>query len=344
MTKEEILEKIEKYDFKGNFGEIPKEFMKDIDIANALAEKNGGFINLMDESFRKNKDIMLKACKSNKFAIKYVDDSLYDDKEVVLLVLESNPNLLWKVSNRLLDDEDVITTAVFKEPETIKYASDRIKNDSNFMKKVDKIKSKLHLIKQKEQEEYRNELLTKIEEYKNKTIWWNDVKVNYEKLDEKMTDEMVMRIEQKYNKKLPTEYIELLKQQNGGRLIKRYILKENKRIIEVDSILGITSRETNKTSLEYETDVLREEINDWELMSINPENVIVFGKDESGGHAHFIFDYTELNENGEPKISYFDNELDEKEIILDSFADFVSKLRIKEEIDYYFTELNNNEN
>ena len=151
---------------------------------------------------------------------------------------------------------------------------------------------------------------------------------------------MILRIEKKYKKELPVSYVNLLKQQNGGSLIKKYFVKQyvdafevSDYVFEIVSILGISSDESNTASLEYKTDVLREEIKEWELTAINPEDIIVFGNDVSAGHANYLFDYSESFKGDEPKIVYYDNELDHKFGLADNFEQFISNLKIKEELE-----------
>lgn len=259
-----------------------------------------------------------------------------------MIIVSNDDHLLWKMSDKLIDDMDVVREAVKNDPDAIRFASNRIKNDSVFMKEYEQIKQEVEKKKKKKVEVEKQEMLIKVEEYKEKEIWWNDPSVvNYEKLAELVTDDMIARIENKYNKKLPNKYVELLKQQNGGRLIKRYFLNDNAQVFIVDSILGISSNGTSYTSLEYKTDDIRNEIVEYELTAVNPDDIIIFGNDESGGHANYIFDYSELNEHGEPKISYFDNEVDEKIIVTDSFDNLISNLKILEEAklinpDFYY--------
>ena len=161
-------------------------------------------------------------------------------------------------------------------------------------------------------------------------IWWNDDKVvNYERLKESVTDDMISKIATKYNKELPQKYLELIKKQNGGRLIKRCFIHAGEEWM-VDAIYGISSNLSNDNSIEYLTDEIRERIVDWNLTSLNPNDIVVFASDESGGHAYYVLDYSSLNENNEPKIVYFDTELDEKYLLANSFEEFVSGLVFEE--------------
>lgn len=331
MKKEELIQKILQTGSNLTDIEIPEELKRDHDIALTIAKTNGHFIYKVDESII-DKEIVLEALKSNSYASDKVPEFFFNDKDVAMLIVSKNGHLLWKMSDKLIDDIDVVREAVKNDPDAIRFASDRIKNDSEFMKEYEQIKQEIEKKEIEKAEKQKQEKLAKVEEYKNSEIWWNDSSiVNYEKLDEAITDDMITRIENKYNKKLPSKYVELLKQQNGGRLIKRYFLSDNDKVFVVDSILGIPSVESTKSSLEYKTDDIRANIKEYELTAVVPDNIIVFGNDESGGHANYVFDYSELNEHGEPKIVYFDNEVDFKEIVTDSFDEFISNLKIREE-------------
>ena len=332
MEKEAVIQKIMNAGTNLTSIEIPEELKKDYDVALAIAKVNGYFIQKMDSSII-DKQIVLEALKSNQYAVKIIPEEFLEDKDVAMQILSKDGHMLWKMSDELTNDIDVVRIAIKSDPDAIKFASERIKNDKEFMKEYQLIKQDVEMEKNVHEEAHKQELLTKIEEYKNKDIWWNDSSiVNYEKLNENVTDDMVSRIETKYNKKLPSSYIELIKKQNGGRLIKRYFVNGD-RVLVIDSILGISNDISTSSSIEGRTDMLMSDIKDWNLNAVIPEDVIVFGKDESGGHADYIFDYSELNEHNEPKIAYFDNELDQKAIIAENFEEFIANLKIKEEVE-----------
>lgn len=333
MKKRELIQQILSSGANLSNIEIPEKFRKSRSVALAIAKTNGCFIQKVDQSII-NKKIAIEMLKSNFYSYKNIPEKLFGDKDIAMLIVSKDGHLLWKMSDKLTDNIDVVREAVKNNPDAIKFASDRIKNDSKFMEEYQQIKQDVEQRKREKDEEQKQEMLAKVVEYKDKEIWWNDPSiVNYEKLNEVITDDMILRIEQKYNKRLPKGYIELLKKQNGGRLIKRYFVNDNEQVFVVDSILGISSNTSTSSSIEYKTDRLRAEMKDWGLTAANPDNIIVLGEDESGGHANYVFDYSELNEQGEPKISYFDNELDRNTLVANSFDDFISKLKIKEEVE-----------
>lgn len=56
--------------------------------------------------------------------------------------------------------------------------------------------------------------------------------------------------------------------------------------------------------------------------------VLIFAHDISGGHAHYMLDYNEDNMN--PKVIYFDNEIGNKNVKANSFKEFIDGLEIEE--------------
>ena len=181
----------------------------------------------------------------------------------------------------------------------------------------------------KNEELYRKELEDKVEEYHNKPIWWNDENIsNRSKLSNNISDELIKKVEMELKKQLPKSYIDLLKEQNGGRLIKRYYYLEryhDEIVFEVDEIEGISEEFTrgllylNRVDIEY----------------INLSNVVIFAKDYSG-HAYYLFDYNELNDKNEPKIVYYDEELEKRILLSNSFEEFINNLKIHEEVDLIY--------
>lgn len=309
--KEELINYITGSVKNANDVVIPDKYKKDEDVAMALAKTNGGQLFKMDSTIF-NKKIILEALKSNISAIKYVPDELYDDKEIVLMVVNSDGHLLWKVSDRLLDDIDVVKTAIRQNPEAIRFAGQRLK-DSN------EIKSILNLLnedKNREEEKHQEEIKNRIEQFKNKPIWWQkeDI-VNNEKLENSITEELVQMVEDKLHHKLPKSYIDLLATQNGGRLIKKYYVV-NGEIFEIDCIYGISEHKGIIEKNYYLSDY------------VDLDNVMVFG---DNSHIHYLFDYSDAS-NDEPKIIYYDDEVGRKLILANDFKQFIDNLKIKEEI------------
>lgn len=325
MEKEKLIQQISENCKNLNGIEIPEEYKSDLDVAMAIAKTNGAFLRKMDSSIL-NKQIILEALKSNFYAEKYISDELYDDKDIVLFVVNKNGHLLWKASDRLIDDIDVVTAAVKNDPDAIKFASKRLKESQE----VQNILNASIKNQQEEDEKYKKELEIKVEEFKIKPIWWQDEKiVNHGKLENEITPELIDETQKILGHKLPNSYLSLLNTQNGGRLIKKYYyLPEyhDSKVFEIDSIFGIG--DNNNAGIIWE--------NRKNLDYVNLKNVVIFGDDASGGHAYYFFDYNEAADTNEPKIIYYDLELDKKIVLASNFKEFVSNLKIKEEIDLIY--------
>lgn len=318
MNKDELLIKISE-DIQSV--EIPDEFKNDYDVALAISKVNGCHLKIkkMNPEFLKDKQIILNSLDSNRFFINDVDRSFYDDKDIVLKIVNYNGKLLTKVSERLIDDWDVVVTAIRSDYRALYYASDRLKNDSSIIQYAKQCEEAVKTII----EQVNARRMDKINLFKSKSIWWTDVKVDGVKLDNPLTDELISNFQNKFNLILPPDYISLLKEQNGGRLIKRYY-DDGK--YEIDSILGI-SNEPNR-GLEYVNTVTLDEIKEY-----FPDlgEVLIFAEDISAGHAHYMLDYNEDRSN--PKVIYFDSELGDKRQLASSFREFIDGLSIEEEFE-----------
>jgi len=308
---------------RNNIGvmDIPDEYKNDLDVAMAVAKVNGYFISKFDSSLFNNKSLILEALKSNFGAVDYVPNQFYDDKEIVLYIVGEDGHLLWKASDRLNDDLEVVLTAISNNPDAISFASSRLK-------KSPIVREKLELKKQDLKEQkllQKRELELKTLEFKDKSIWCEkEGIVNPNKLDDAITDELIQKVESQLKHKLPNKYLELLKTQNGGKLFKRYyyITSPDIRNFEITDILGLSN--------DIEKGIIAK--NNLYADYIDSDNWIIFGDDVSAGHAHYLFDYSELNENNEPKIIYYDNEIELKFLLANSFEEFISNLKIEEEI------------
>ena len=198
MEKENLIQKILEGDniVLQNI-EIPEQYIKDLDVAEAIAKKNGYYLYKVDKSIL-NKDVMLIALNSNFSSEKYVSEELYDDKDIVLFIVSKNGHLLWKVSDRLVDDIDVVAAAVKNNPDAIKFASNRLKESQELQTILTAVKEE----QQKEDEKYKMELEKKVNEFKSKSIWWNDEKlVNNEKLVNMVTGDLIEYAEKKLGSK-----------------------------------------------------------------------------------------------------------------------------------------------
>ena len=144
---------------------------------------------------------------------------------------------------------------------------------------------------------------------KIKTIW--DVPAYLPFIQPKLTDELIVETEKKIGYKLPKEYIEILKIQNGGTI--RF------RLIEHDfahsEIWGIGPY--------YPSIIYEENFEYIEDVSFKLDGLIPFDGD---WHWFLCFDYQKNKNN--PAITFIDVDDNEKYLVADNFTDYLEMLRI----------------
>jgi hypothetical protein len=125
-----------------------------------------------------------------------------------------------------------------------------------------------------------------------------------------LTDSIVEDAERQIGYKLPKEYLELLKIQNGGYI--RYSLKD----IPHRQIFGIG---TNYPSItDYQV------LNDYDNLSFETNDLFPFDGD---GHWYICLDYRK--NKIVPEVTYIDTELDHEKVIAPSFSDYLNLLEIE---------------
>lgn len=130
-----------------------------------------------------------------------------------------------------------------------------------------------------------------------------------------LTEAAVISAEAKIGYKLPAEYLNLLKKQNGGYI--RYSLPE----MVHDSIAGIGPHFPSLVIFDWE---------DWrEHISFPLNGLVPFDGD---GHWHLCLDYRKREDA--PVITYVDVECNSESPIATSFADYLAKLEIDSREDY----------
>lgn len=132
-----------------------------------------------------------------------------------------------------------------------------------------------------------------------------------------LTDEALAVAEKQLGHKLPIEYIELLKIQNGGYI--RYTIEETGHSV----IAGIGPYYPSITD-----DHGWSESEDWGL-SFKLDGLVPFDGD---GHWHICFDYR--NQQVEPAITLIDIESDKEQAIAINFKEYLSLLVMEVEDDY----------
>ena len=141
------------------------------------------------------------------------------------------------------------------------------------------------------------------------TIWERPKYLPY--VQPALTDDIILAAESKIGYRLPKEYIELLKMQNGGYI--RFTLKDTSH----SQIYGIGQYYPSITSFEW--------LNDYEgTLSFKLEGLFPFDGD---GHWSICLDYRK--NKTEPEITSIDTESDFEKPIAKSFKEYLSILEIE---------------
>lgn len=148
---------------------------------------------------------------------------------------------------------------------------------------------------------------------KAETIWRVPAYLPY--LQPPLTGAAAIAAEAKIGYKLPAEYLNLLKKQNGGYI--RYSLPEMVHKI----IAGIGPHFPSLTDFDWE------ECQEYVSFPLN--GLVPFDGD---GHWHLCLDYRQNKDA--PVITYVDIECDQESLVATSFADYLAKLEIDSGEDY----------
>ena len=157
----------------------------------------------------------------------------------------------------------------------------------------------------------------------NWTGFWNDVDYAFESyIGRDVTDEDIKNAEAELGYTLPTAYIELLKNHNGGVVNKNCFINDDDDCVYITGIYGIDR--DKKYSL------LGEMGNEFWISKVKyPPIGIVVADTISGGHDMIFLDYRECGPTGEPKVVRVDQECDYSITPLaDNFGDFIKNLYI----------------
>ena len=155
-------------------------------------------------------------------------------------------------------------------------------------------------------------------------IWSNNPDDTY-KL-KKLKDSHIRKAEKILGIQLPKEYIEILKEQNGGGIIYNAFPSPKPTAWDetsgyIDHILGI-----GKDSGILDTPYY---IQEWEM----PENIVLISGD---GSEWIAFDYRFTKTN--PPIIYLNNDTNEIITVANTFSEFISKLFVQENVEVIFEE------
>jgi len=142
-------------------------------------------------------------------------------------------------------------------------------------------------------------------------IIWNDIPDDPNRLPA-LTDDVLIEVEGRLGVKLPDDYLEAIRIQNGGYVEQRdlpIIWNGQDDIALVDSIAGVGR---HKGLIESKA-----LLTEW---GVEDERLIAFAGD---GHFFLVFDY---REGTAPKIAYIDTDTEEIDVLFDSFSQFSETL------------------
>ena len=157
----------------------------------------------------------------------------------------------------------------------------------------------------------------------NWTGFWKDTDYAFESyIGRDVTDEDIKNAEAELGYTLPTAYIELLKNHNGGVVNKNCFINDDDDCVYITGIYGIDR--DKKYSL------LGEMGNEFWISKVKyPPIGIVVADTISGGHDMIFLDYRECGPTGEAKVVRVDQECDYSITPLaDNFGDFIKNLYI----------------
>ncbi|WP_215190695.1 SMI1/KNR4 family protein [Exiguobacterium sp. s6] len=142
-------------------------------------------------------------------------------------------------------------------------------------------------------------------------IIWNDTPDDPNRLPA-LTDDVLTEVETRLGVKLPIDYLEAIRIQNGGYVEQRdlpIIWNGQGDIALVDSIAGVG---LNKGLIESKA-----LLTEW---GVEDDRLIAFAGD---GHFFLVFDY---REGSEPNIAYIDTDTEQIDILFDTFSQFSEAL------------------
>ena len=145
------------------------------------------------------------------------------------------------------------------------------------------------------------------------TIWQVPAYLPY--LQPSLTDAAVSAAETEIGYKLPSDYLNLLRKQNGGYI--RYSLQE----MVHNAIAGIGPHFPSLTDFDWDECQ--------EYVSFPLEGLVPFDGD---GHWHLCLDYRQHKDV--PTVTYVDIECDQESPVAASFVDYLAKLQVDVGEDY----------
>lgn len=162
---------------------------------------------------------------------------------------------------------------------------------------------------------------------------WNDSKYSKEDyISEPFDLNLLDEIESELGYKLPSSYVQLMKEHNGGLLTKTACPCDTPTSwasdhVGISGIFGIGKDKSNSLCGTFGSKFW---IEHWEY----PDIGVAICDCPSAGHDMIFLDYRECGKDGEPKVVHVDQEFDYKITVLaENFEEFINKLRFEEEFD-----------
>ena len=291
---------------------------KDKDVVMAAIKENGRVLEEADESLKKNKDIVLIAVKQEGSALLYADASLKKDRDVVLAAVKQDGHALEHADASLKKDKDVVMVAVEQTELALEYADESFKKKeaggvSPYVFVGPELTYYYETIKKQE--------LSSIKKIKNRLLQFIETADS----DRTSSPAMGMLSNEKGNSliKHPNSFVEdaggnnvSVKIKNTGRLIEK---PKKDEVVFIFSYQYISSQ-YNFTPREQKKGML---IN---IKSFNNEAVV-----EPGDNPDFEFECESADEASETYLqilcddTQFDSSIDDKEDIINQFADYLLK-------------------
>lgn len=148
------------------------------------------------------------------------------------------------------------------------------------------------------------------------------------------SDELLLEIEERLGFKLPKDYVEFMRHQNGGSPFKTCFPTEvptswAEDHIAIECIFAIHKEKDYSLCGALGSQFM---IDEWGY----PADCVYFASCPSAGHDMVAFDYSECGKDGEPCVVHIDQESDYKKTFLaKDFATFIKGLKNESEFDLY---------
>lgn len=167
-----------------------------------------------------------------------------------------------------------------------------------------------------------------------KSLWRDDAYYAKTCVGEPLTEAIILEAETKLGYKFPASYLNLMKSQNGGKLVKNVWLGE---AINSTTEYQIVLEAFYSIGKEKESSLFGRFSNAfWYSEWGYPSDVgIIIAETISGGHDMLYLDYRDCEKDGEPKVAICFQESDYKIVVLaNTFEEFLSRLITEEELEH----------